>query len=211
MDKPLLFDGCCCQGGASAGYVAAGFEVVGVDIDEQPHYPYTFVRGDVVELLRDRGFMSQFAAASVSPPCQRHTNAQRIQKRDHPDLIPPVREALLDWGRPYVIENVVGAPLKDPVMLCGSMFGLRTYRHRLFESSFPIIVPEHPKHEARQTKMGRPVRPGEFLQVVGNFSGAQLAREIMGTPWATREGLREMIPSAYTELIGSQLLNHIRA
>lgn len=129
----------------------------------------------------------------------------------HPDFIDETR-ALFQWfGKPWVIENVPGAPLIEPVELCGAMFGLRTYRHRLFESNVPLEAPERPEHKARTTKMGRPVRDGEYMHVVGNFTGVDLAREVMGMPWASRDGLREAIPPAYTEFLGAQLLAHIES
>lgn len=201
---PRLLDLFCCQGGASAGYVAAGFDVVGVDIGPQPRYPYSFHQGDAVEFLRAHG--KRFDAIHASPPCQAFSNAQKIQKREHPDFITPVRELLEDLGKPYIIENVPGAPLKSPVELCGAMFGLGTYRHRLFESNMPLEVPAHPEHVARTTKMGRRPQPGEFMHVVGNFSGVAQAREVMGMSWANRDGLREAIPPVYTEFLGLQLM-----
>ena len=106
----------------------------------------------------------------------------------------------------YAIENVVGAPLIDPIELCGAMFGLRTYRHRLFECSFPIKAPTHPEHVAPVRKMGRPVRDGEFMHVVGNFSGVALARKAMGIDWMMRDELREAIPPAYTEFVGRAMM-----
>ena len=186
--------------------------MVGVDLEPQPRYPYRFIKGDALEFLYylDNDW-SQFDAIHASPPCQAHSNAQRIQKNDHPDLIGPTRELLEATGLPYVIENVEGAPLINPQMLCGTMFGLRTYRHRLFETNFSWTAPLHGEHSIPQTKMGRRPKPGEFMQVVGNFSGADEAREIMGMPWASRDGLREAIPPAYTEFIGEQLLAHVRA
>jgi DNA (cytosine-5)-methyltransferase 1 len=205
--RPKLLDLFCCQGGASAGYVAAGFDVVGVDLEPQPHYPYDFHQGDALHYLSH--FWFEFDAIHASPPCQAHTNAQKIRGNQHPDLIAPTRKVLQRLGLPYVIENVPGAPLQDPVELCGAMFGLRTYRHRLFESNVELAVPEHPQHVARTTKMGRRPQPGEYMHVVGNFSGADLARDVMGMPWATRDGLREAIPPAYTEHIGRQLLAHL--
>lgn len=208
--RPRILDLFCCQGGASAGYVAAGFDVTGVDLEPQPRYPYRFIKGDALEFLYylDNDW-SQFDAIHASPPCQAHSNAQRIQKNDHPDLIGPVRELLIATGLPYCIENVEGAPLLNPQMLCGTMFGLRTYRHRLFETNFPWTAPLHGEHSIPQAKMGRPVKPGEFMHVVGNFSGVDEAREIMGMPWANRDGLREAIPPAFTEWIGSQLMHHL--
>lgn len=201
---PKLLDLFCCQGGASAGYVAAGFEVTGVDIDPQPRYPYKFWQRDALTFLERYGRL--FDAVHASPPCQAFTNAQKIQGNTHPDLLTPARELLLDLGKPFIIENVPGAPLRDPVELCGSMFGLETYRHRLFESNVDLTAPAHPKHIARTTKMGRAPVPGEYMHVVGNFSGVAKARDVMEMPWATRDGLREAIPPAYTEYLGRQLL-----
>lgn len=121
--------------------------------------------------------------------------------RRHPRLIAPTRELLIESGLPYVIENVVPEneekdedPLIDPIELCGAMFGLGTYRHRLFESNMPITAPDHPAHTARTTKMGRPPVDGEFMHVVGNFSGVAQAKKAMGISWMTRDGLRESIP-----------------
>lgn len=208
MSRPKLLDLFCCQGGAGMGYANAGFEVVGVDINPQPRYPFRFIQADAVEwCLENSGY---FDAIHASPPCQAHTLAQRIQKNEHPDLIGPTRTAIEAAYKPYVIENVPGAPLLSPIELCGAMFGLRTYRHRLFESDVPLTAPVHPKHLAKTTKMGRRLRDGEFMHVVGNFPGADVGREVMGMPWATRDGLREAIPPAYTEFIGTQLITHLQ-
>jgi DNA (cytosine-5)-methyltransferase 1 len=177
-ERLRLLDLYCGAGGAGAGYARAGFEVVGVDLAPQPHYPFEFHQADALAM------------------CQ--------------DVIAPTRDMLQATGKPYVIENVPGAPLRDPVLLCGAMFGLRTYRHRLFEANWPLRAPEHPSHTAPQAKMGRPVGPGEFGQFIGNYSGAALAREVMGMPWANRDGIREAIPPAYTEHAGRQLLEHLR-
>lgn len=206
MKRPMALDLYCCQGGASAGLDAAGFQVVGVDIAPQPNYPFPFIRADAITAL-PAGFDFIWA----SPPCQAHSLAQRIQKNDHPDLIEPTRAMLTASGIPYCIENVVGAPLIDPIMLCGSMFNLRTYRHRLFECSFPIEAPKHPAHAAPVTKMGRPPREGEYMHIVGNFSGVDHARWIMGTQWMNRDGLREAIPPAFAKFIGRAALAHIQA
>lgn len=205
--KPRLLDLFCCSGGAGTGYARAGFEVIGVDIAAQRHYPFEFYQDDALDYLAKNS--DHFDAFHASPPCQAYTTAQRIRGRVHPDLIGPVRDAFtrISGGRPWVIENVPGAPLQDPVELCGSMFkGLRVYRHRLFESNIPLPVPAHPEHVAPIQKMGRPPAPGEFMHVVGNFSGVAQAREAMGIDWMTRDGLREAIPPAYTEHIGRTLL-----
>ncbi len=196
----------CCAGGASMGLHLAGFDVVGVDIEKQRHYPFPFFRADALTFP-----LSGFDFIWASPPCQAHTLCQRIQKNDHPELIAPIRKRLIASGLPWCIENVVGAPLVDPIELCGAMFGLRTYRHRLFECSFPIDAPAHPRHVAPVRKMGRPPRDGEFIHVVGNFSNVKLAREAMGIDWMPRDKLREAIPPAYAEYIGRAAISHIEA
>lgn len=201
-------DGCTCQGGAAWGYYSVGFDVEGLDNKPQPRNPFPVIQADIVDFLWYAD-LTKYDVIHVSPPCQAKSETQRLQGNDHPWLVPAVREALIASGKPYVIENVVGSDLIDSIMLCGAMFGLRTYRHRLFESNIPLISPSHPEHVARQTKMGRPVQDGEFMHIVGNFHGADLGREIMKMPWATRDGLREAIPPAYTECIGRQLMDHV--
>ena len=216
MTAPKLLDLFCGQGGAGEGYRRAGFEVVGVDIDSQPRYPFEFHQADALEYLAEHGH--EFDAVHASPPCQAHTKAQKIMGNDHEDFIARTRLMLygLNWHRtinlglppiPWIIENVPGSPLLRSIELCGAMFGLETYRHRLFESNHPISAPDHPKHDARTAKMGRPVKPGEYMHIVGHFSGVDRAREIMGMQWANQDGLREAIPPAYTEFIGRQLLD----
>ncbi|GLW30156.1 DNA methylase [Actinoplanes regularis] len=217
--RPLLLDLYCCQGGAAAGYAAAGFDVIGVDLAPQPRYPYRFVQADALGYLRmliDTGAIAAFAAVHASPPCQRKTRAQKIQQRDHPALIAPTRALLAATGLPYVIENVVpdgsdDDPLIGPVTLCGAMFpGLHTYRHREFESNMPLTVPAHPPHRAPTVKMGRPVHDGDWYHAVGNFSNVGYVRRDLGTPWMNRDGLRECIPPAYAEYIGQQLITTLR-
>lgn len=225
LRQPLLLDLYCCQGGASMGYYRAGWDVVGIDKDPQPRYPFPFLQMNALEamltLIAGDGLrfgtrwltLADFDAGHGSPPCQAKTKAQKIQGREHPRLIEPTRFLLDTSGLPYVIENVVPDdpnadpdPLIDPVMLCGSMFGLETYRHRLFESNVPLTVPDHPEHVARTTKMGRAPVDGEFMHIVGNFSGVSRGRSIMDMDWASRDGLREAIPPAYSEYLGRQLL-----
>lgn len=194
----------CGAGGASMGLAQAGYEVVGVDVAPQPHYPFTFYQQDAFTFPLD-GYDLIWA----SPPCQAYSLAQRIMKNEHPDLIAPLRNRLKASGVPYVIENVPGAPLLDPIELCGAMFhGLKTYRHRLFECSFEVHVPKHPDHWANLRKMGRKVRDGEFMHVVGNFSGVAIAREAMGIDWMVRDELRESIPPAYAYFIAVAALRH---
>lgn len=199
---PLLLDLFCKAGGAGMGYHRAGFDVVGVDIEPQPNYPFQFVQADAIEyLLKDGG---RFDVIHASPPCQAYSNAAKIMKREHPDLIEATRQAMP--AKPWVIENVEGSPLIEPIVLCGYSFGLGTYRHRLFESSVQLTAPKHRSHDKPTTKMGRRPKPGEMMHVVGNFSGVAQARVAMGIDWMTRDELREAIPPAYTEHIGRQLL-----
>jgi DNA (cytosine-5)-methyltransferase 1 len=178
--------------------------VTGVDLYPQPRYPFEFVQGDALAYL-ERNWR-HYDAIHASPPCQAFTNAQKLMGNEHPDFITPTREILEQIGLPYVIENVPGAPLEDPVELCGAMFGLGTYRHRLFETNFHVEPPEHPKHAARTTKMGRTPVDGEMMHVVGNFSGVEKAKKAMGIDWMNRDGLRESIPPAYAEYIGHALM-----
>lgn len=169
------------------------------------------MQADALEFLEANAEWLRANAALVdaSPPCQRYSATQRIWDRSHPDLIGPVRE-VLEWiGVPYVIENVEEArgELRDPVMLCGAPFGLRTYRHRLFETGgWTLVQPPHPEHTAPNAKMGRPAGRGEFRHYVGHFSGVQDARDDLSMPWASREGMAEAVPPAYTEWIGRQFL-----
>ncbi|EDY46506.2 DNA cytosine methyltransferase [Streptomyces sp. SPB074] len=206
--RPRLLDAFCCQGGAAKGYADAGFDVLGVDLSPQPRYPYAFIQGDAVAFIREHGH--EFDAIHASPPCQHDSDCQRIQRNAHPDLIAPTRTALEATGRPWVLENVGGAlpKLCEPVMLCGPMFGVRTYRHRYFETGGGLTFPQpaHLAHTVPQAKMGRPVPPGWYGQYVGNFSGVQAAREVMGVPWMNRDGIRECIPPAYTAWTGAHLL-----
>jgi len=204
---PKLLDLFCCQGGAGMGYHRAGFEVTGVDLFPQPRYPFKFIQADAVEYLREHG--REYDAIHASPPCQAHSNAQKIMGNEHPEFIVPTRAILQEMGLPYVIENVPGAPLEDPFQLCGAMFGLGTYRHRLFETNFYVTAPDEPEHWARTTKMGRKPVDGEMMHVVGNFSGVAKSKRAMGIDWMSRDGLRESIPPAYTEYIGAYLMYEV--
>jgi DNA (cytosine-5)-methyltransferase 1 len=198
----------CCQGGAGKGYADAGFDVTGVDKDPQPRYPLRFVQADAIDYVRKHG--ADFDFIHASPPCQFDSDCQRLQGNDHPDLIAPTRAALEATGRPFVIENVRGAlpKLRTPVLLCGAMFAMATYRHRYIETGggFALVQPRHLRHTAPQAKMGRPVPPGHYGQFIGNFSGVDHARQVMGVPWMNRDGIRECIPPAYSEWIGTAVL-----
>lgn len=219
MIRPRALIYFCCQGGACKGYENAGFNVTPVDLVPQPrHYaPEKVVVADALAHLRElitTGEIRKYSMVAGSPPCQRKTKCQKIQGREHPALIAPFRELCLESGLPYVIENVVPEgedddPLKDPVMLCGAMFGLHTYRHRLFESNVRLTVPDHPEHKHKTIKMGRPLAEGDWYHAVGNFSNVPYVRADMGVPWMTREGIRECIPPVYAEHIGRQIITHL--
>jgi DNA (cytosine-5)-methyltransferase 1 len=130
-DKPRILDLFCCAGGVAVGYSRAGFDIVGVDIDPQPHFPFEFIQADALTL--DMKFLRSFDAIHASPPCQSYSDLAKRNRNAHewPRLIEPVREILIKSGKPYVIENVEGAPLLNPVVLCGTMFkGLRVLRQQ---------------------------------------------------------------------------------
>src|SRR5262245_29670527 len=107
------------------GYHRAGFDVVGVDINPQPNYPFHVVRDDALEFLRTGSWVDRYDAIHASPPCQAYSVLRRANPdAQYPDLIAPTRELLEQTGLPWVIENVPGAPLAYSIELCGSMFGL---------------------------------------------------------------------------------------
>lgn len=215
--RPLLLDLFCCAGGAGVGYQRAGFDVIGVDIAPRPTYPLPFIQADAMAL--DPKFIAFFDAVHASPPCQSYSDlAKRNGNADEwPQLIEPVRNMLVASGRPYIIENVEGAPLRDPVILCGTMFeGLRVLRHRLFEANFPITAPAHGKHpkvhtfDKRKSHFGKTDEWKDFVQVTGGGNCTlAAARDAMGIDWMTKGEINEAIPPAYTELIGRQLLAHM--
>lgn len=217
MNRPLMIDLYCKQGGTSMGYWRAGWDVVAVDKDPQPRFPeregLMFVQADALAFIREHGLHylgRRVLARAGSPPCQFHSKTQRIRGRVHPELITKTRAEFEQLPGPYIIENVPEARpfMRDPVTLCGPMFGLDGIsRDRLFEAGGGLTLdappcPGHPAH----TKMGRPPEPGRPMHVVGNFSDVEEARRRMGIDWMTREGLREAIPPAYTEFLGRQML-----
>lgn len=214
--RPLLLDLFCCAGGAGVGYYRAGFDVVGVDIVPRPSNPLPFILGDALTL--DPKFIALFDAVHASPPCQSYSDLAKRNGNaaDWPRLIEPVRQMLVDSGKPYVIENVEGAPLRDPVVLCGTMFpGLRVLRHRLFEANFPISVPEHKRHpkvhtfDKRKSHFGKTDEWKDFVQVTGGGNCTlAAARDAMGIDWMSKGEINEAIPPAFTEHIGRQLIAH---
>jgi DNA (cytosine-5)-methyltransferase 1 len=228
--RPRLLDLFCGAGGAAMGYHRAGFDVVGVDNRPQPHYPFEFIRADALQVLKlgavqefveddviDAGSVLSFDAIHASPPCQAYVRSGMVAKDGrHPELIEPVRELLEQTELPWVIENVPGAPIRPDVVLCGSQFGLKVRRHRWFETSSgePILtlscdhtrpiagVYGHPHGKGGPWRNGkRPMLDGD----VATWSDA------MGIDWMTAPELSQAIPPAYTELIGHQLLAHVKA
>jgi hypothetical protein len=135
----------------SDGLALAGYEVVRVDLVHQKRYPFEFRQADALAYPLDG-----FDLICACPTCQAYTSARHIRGREHPRLIEAVRDRLASSGIPCIIENVVGAPLINPVMLRGGMFGLKVWRHRLFEASFPVSQPAHPAHNGSRPKTGRP-------------------------------------------------------
>ena len=186
-------------------------EIVGVDVMKQPHYPIDFVQCDWQEALAILPGMWERTDGKrlfvwASPPCQRYSTMTMKWKRseEHPDLIAPVREALQALECPYVIENVPGAPLENPVLLCGSMFGLKVRRHRIFESNFTILSPEC-NHAAQGPVVGVYGHAGGSSKRDGlKFQGTDAWREAMGIDWMTGNELAEAIPPAYSEYIAKQ-------
>lgn len=217
MGKPRLLDLFSGAGGAAFGYMRAGFHVTGVDINPQPRYRGdAFVQGDALEYVAAHGH--EFDVIHASPPCQAHSVLGAVWRGwsdyddRHPDLVPITRQTLIATGKPYIIENVVGAPLEYPVLLCGAMFGLKVYRHRLFETSFFMLAPWHVPHNDKCPAVGRGISPKGFISVTGDGGfgmgkgGMAYARQAMGIEWMSRKELSQAIPPAYTEYIGRHLM-----
>ncbi len=221
MRKPRLLDLFCGAGGAARGYADAGFDVLGVDIKPQPRYPFQFWQDDALLLLTEfADWGEQGYAIHASPPCQAFTAYRRNGNvREYPDLIAETRELLQATGLPYVIENVEGSPLIDPVMICGTMFDppMEIQRHRLFETNWPLEPPMWP---CRHKLNGQDRYPGgRSVARTGVSTGLVRAtieigswdiplaqqQEAMGIDWMALEELSEAIPPSYTQLIGEQL------
>ena len=212
------------------GYSRAGFEVVGVDCEPQPRYPFAFLEADALDLMRGLiagssvlgYYLSDFDAIHASPPCQAYSSLRSIPRfsgKEHPALVDDTRQLLAAAGLPWVMENVPGSNLDTHVILCGSMFGLGAYcdgqfhqlrRHRLFETSFYFLMPLRCHH------VGRPVgvygNGGSHRRIkdkpgINGFTGtAAERRSAMGIDWMGRYGLSQAVPPAYCEFIGKQLL-----
>lgn len=216
---PRLLDLFCCAGGMSVGYARAGFAVWGVDKIYRKDYPFPCLVADALDVLADEHFTAMFDVIHASPPCQENSRTQHLRdaqgrevKEDGLDLLDPVRDALRQWadrtGGLYVIENVPGASMTMPITLCGSAFGLKVRRHRLFESNAFLVAPPLCDHE----RQGRPV--GVYGSLNDDIpEGGRTARtmaeagEAMGIDWMRRwDDLKEAIPPAYAQWLGEQLL-----
>ena len=199
-----------CAGGASDGLVRAGIEVVGVDHEPQPEYPHTFIQADALAFD-----VSGFDGIWASPPCQAFTAYKRRtgHVREALNLIPETRAKLVASGKPYVIENVVGAPVLDPAMLCGSMFGLDVQRHRILETSFPVPqmpcrhdvwTPRFPGATNRAPNSRKTVEVGVYRIPV------ETQRKAMGVDRpVSLPKLSQMVPPAYSQWLGSLMATHI--
>jgi DNA (cytosine-5)-methyltransferase 1 len=218
VTRPKLLDLFCGAGGAGMGYHRAGFDVIGVDINPQPNYPFEFHQGDAIHFLAEH--WPEFDAVHASPPCQRFSAMSACRpglSQDYPDLIAPVRGLLDLTEKPYILENVVGSPLRTDLTLCGQMFGLELYRHRIFEVGVDAMPPawwdwepDHPLHVMPASRAGH-WRPGTVMSVSGHVSPIAKAREVMGIDWMTRDELAEAIPPDYTAWIGRKLLAHLES
>lgn len=206
-----LLDLFCGAGGASEGYAKAGFEVTGIDRKHGKRYPYNYIKGDVRDYL-DLEFLSKFDVIAASPPCQTHSATKHLRNAQGKstskiDMIPEVRQALITSGKPYIIENVEGSPLINPITLCGSAFNLKVRRHRLFESNVDIKGTV-----CRHKEQGKPVGIyGSMRDEIPNGGHTaktmQEANEAMGIDWMIWSELVESIPPIYTEHIGKQIIN----
>jgi DNA (cytosine-5)-methyltransferase 1 len=210
-----LLDLFCGAGGASRGYALAGFEITGIDLKHGKRYPFKYIQGDVLAYLKDLDFLRSFDVIHASPPCQTHSITQHLRKAQGKttsklDLIPETRAALIASGKPYIIENVVGSPLINPVLLCGSAFSLKVRRHRLFESNLDLTG-TNCKHK----EQGRPIgvygsmrdeipKGGKTADSIGQ------ALDAMGITNMIWSELVEAIPPTYTEFLGNQITTLIR-
>ena len=207
---PRLLDLFSGAGGAAMGYHRAGFEVVGVDIKPQPHYPFEFIQADAMTFP-----LEGYDVIHASPPCQEYTDLRYRTGKRYPDLVALVRARL--ERHHHIIENVEGAPLLSAVRICGtSIRGLRVIRHRLFESSLPLLGLPCQRHplvytmDKRKPHYGRLNEMTAYVQVTGggNCSKAAAA-DAMGIDWMTKAELNEAVPPAYTEYIGRQLIAYL--
>lgn len=229
----------CCAGGAAMGYHRAGFTVYGVDINPQPRYPFAFLQADVLEVLAAllRGErvafthpdgttellgLDDFDLIHASPPCQAFSRTKTLHSNEHPELVEPTRDALVATGMPYIIENVVGAPLIDPLVLCGTEFGLtapdvdgrplKLIRHRLFESNVALTragVCNHDPSVLTASVYGAgggwgPAHRDSATRRGGYVPHTDVCRALLGVDWTTKHELSQVVPPAFTEHLGRQ-------
>ena len=203
-----ILDLFCGAGGAGEGYKQCGFEVTGIDNILQPKNPHKFILADAFEYLISKGY--KYDAIHASPPCQAYSKSTlqwRNEGYKYPDVIKSLRKLLIMSNKPYIIENVPGAPLINPIYLNGSSFNIKIHRLRLFETNFKVIQPKVP--HIRPVKMGRPVKEGDVLQPVGHFSGVSYAKKEMGISWMGQKELAQAIPPIYTKYIGKFLIKEL--
>jgi DNA (cytosine-5)-methyltransferase 1 len=208
--RPRLLDLFCGAGGAAVGYYRAGFDVIGVDVAPQPNYPFEFRQADALGF--DLAAAGPVDAVHASPPCQRYVRSGMFDRAKHPDLLADVRAWLAGFGRPWVIENVPGAPMRADFRLCGCMFGLGVRRERWFETSWQAFELRAPCHHAGPAVgvYGHPRgRGGEDGKPWGWGNLADWV-EAMGIDWMGADELRLAIPPAYTEYVGAHLLAEVR-
>ena len=209
----IALDLFCGAGGASKGIFNCGFEVVGVDNVPQHNYPYEFFCEDAIEFM-DAG-LDDFDFIWASPPCQAYSWAAKQHEnrgKEYPDLVAITREYLVKSGKPYIIENVVGAPLISPVRLCGTMFPgkLKVFRHRLFESNVPLVVEMECQHDGHKAKERRS-DGGDFFTVAGHNTGTYAEwADAMGIDWMTKKELSQAIPPLYSEYLVKQVVEYER-
>ena len=225
MRKPRLLDLFCKAGGAARGYVDAGFDVVGADLEPQPRYPYAFLKIDVFDI--DPRLLADFDGIHASPVCQGYSDLRHARgAKEHPLLISPTRAMLERTGKPYIIENVRAAAwdMRNPIKLSGDMFGLgaqgcRLLRERCFETNFPLgplparaitnapVIGIYGGHARRRSaKAG-----GRGTRDVWDGGHQAAASEAMGIDWMTLGELSEAIPPAYTRWLGERLMAHLTA
>lgn len=207
----IALDLFCGAGGASCGIKQAGYEVYGVDNVPQPNYPFEFICEDAVEFMQNG--LEDFDFIWASPPCQAYSWSSALRRNagtEYADLVEITRHYLVESGKPYIIENVVGAPLIDPVRLCGTMFPgqLKVFRHRLFESNCNLKVEMECAHEGHKAKERRKDN-GDFFTVAGNFVGTLAERSAaMGITWMSRAELNQAIPPVYSKYLVEQVIKN---
>lgn len=209
MKRPRCADLFCGAGGAAMGLYRSGFDVEGWDIKPQPRYPFKFHQGDALAVD-----LTGFDFVWASPPCQAYSTTKSLHRKEHPKLIERTRFKLVESGLPYIIENVPGAPLISPLVLCGSMFkSLRVYRHRLFESSIFLWPPgancthsySMPKSKGEYHTLDKQ----DFITCVGHNFQAASGKVAMDIDWMTRDEMAQAIPPAYSEFLGRQIIKQL--